>query len=152
MCVHLNLLNTIWQAVLAYVRLFGCSHVFIGRCWCAQKTTNVCRKCTQFPHTLTKNVPEGCRASLLPIQKQRIYAMALSPRPPTLPSPHTDEKDAAGLPLTCRAVFVIGKDKKLKLQVVNPITQTLNAVCKIGVGHGFGTVSSAVNHSIFRHF
>jgi 1-Cys peroxiredoxin 6 len=31
-----------------------------------------------------------------------------------------DEKDAAGLPLTCRSVFVIGPDKKLKLAILYP--------------------------------
>lgn len=33
-----------------------------------------------------------------------------------------DEKDAAGLPLTCRAVFIIGPDKKLKLSILYPAT------------------------------
>ncbi len=33
-----------------------------------------------------------------------------------------DEKDAAGLPLTCRAVFVIGPDKRLKLSILYPAT------------------------------
>jgi 1-Cys peroxiredoxin 6 len=33
-----------------------------------------------------------------------------------------DEKDAAGLPLTCRAVFVIGPGKKLKLSILYPAT------------------------------
>ena len=33
-----------------------------------------------------------------------------------------DERDAAGLPLTCRAVFVIGPDKRLKLSILYPAT------------------------------
>ncbi|CAI8056709.1 Peroxiredoxin-6 [Geodia barretti] len=30
------------------------------------------------------------------------------------------EKDKAGLPLTCRAVFIVGPDKKLKLSILYP--------------------------------
>lgn len=36
------------------------------------------------------------------------------------------EKDNAGLPLTCRAVFIIGPDKKLKLSMLYPATTGRN--------------------------
>ncbi|EDO47205.1 predicted protein [Nematostella vectensis] len=37
-----------------------------------------------------------------------------------------DEKDSKGLPLTCRAVFIIGPDKKLKLSILYPATTGRN--------------------------
>ncbi|CAL1280649.1 unnamed protein product [Larinioides sclopetarius] len=37
-----------------------------------------------------------------------------------------DEKDKAGMPLTCRAVFIIGPDKKLKLSILYPATTGRN--------------------------
>ena len=37
-----------------------------------------------------------------------------------------DEKDAAGLPLTCRSVFIIGPDKRLKLALLYPATTGRN--------------------------
>ncbi len=36
------------------------------------------------------------------------------------------EKDSAGIPLTCRAVFVVGPDKKLKLSILYPATTGRN--------------------------
>ena len=36
------------------------------------------------------------------------------------------EKDKAGLPLTCRAVFIIAPDKKLKLSILYPATTGRN--------------------------
>lgn len=31
-----------------------------------------------------------------------------------------DEKDSAGMPLTCRSLFIVGPDKKLKLAILYP--------------------------------
>lgn len=37
-----------------------------------------------------------------------------------------DEKDSKGIPLTCRAVFVIGPDRRLKLSILYPATTGRN--------------------------
>lgn len=37
-----------------------------------------------------------------------------------------DEKDTSGMPLTCRAVFIVGPDHKLKLSILYPATTGRN--------------------------
>lgn len=37
-----------------------------------------------------------------------------------------DEQTSEGLPLTCRAVFILGPDKKLKLSMLYPATTGRN--------------------------
>ncbi|MRC57037.1 redoxin domain-containing protein, partial [Bacillus thuringiensis] len=37
-----------------------------------------------------------------------------------------DEKDNKGMPLSCRAVFIVGPDKRLKLSILYPATTGRN--------------------------
>jgi 1-Cys peroxiredoxin 6 len=37
-----------------------------------------------------------------------------------------DEKDSSGMPVTCRAVFIVAPDKKLKLSILYPATTGRN--------------------------
>lgn len=65
----------------------------------------------------------GCADVPYPIiaDKDRTLAVKLGMLDPA-------EKDKAGLPLTCRAVFIIGLDKKLKLSMLYPATTGRNFV------------------------
>lgn len=40
-----------------------------------------------------------------------------------------DEKDKAGMPLTARAVFIVGPDHKVKLSILYPATTGRNFEC-----------------------
>ena len=45
-----------------------------------------------------------------------------------------DERTAAGLPLTCRAVFIIAPDKKMKLSILYPATTGRNFALVLDTG------------------
>ena len=44
-----------------------------------------------------------------------------------------DERDNTGIPLTARAVFIVGPDKKLKLSILYPATtgRNFSEVCSL---------------------
>lgn len=69
------------------------------------------------------NAQAGCAGEELPYpviaDKDRSLAVQLGMVDPV-------EKDAAGLPLTARAVFIVGPDKKLKLSILYPATTGRN--------------------------
>eukprot|EP00281_Chroomonas_sp_CCMP1168_P018946 CAMPEP_0206234272 /NCGR_PEP_ID=MMETSP0047_2-20121206/12503_1 /ASSEMBLY_ACC=CAM_ASM_000192 /TAXON_ID=195065 /ORGANISM="Chroomonas mesostigmatica_cf, Strain CCMP1168" /LENGTH=221 /DNA_ID=CAMNT_0053658349 /DNA_START=48 /DNA_END=713 /DNA_ORIENTATION=+ len=56
-----------------------------------------------------------------------------------------DEKDAKGLAMTCRAVFVIGPDKKLKLSILYPAStgRNFNEVLRV-----VDSLQLTANHSV----
>mmetsp|Transcript_2251 Transcript_2251/g.8046 ORF Transcript_2251/g.8046 Transcript_2251/m.8046 type:complete len:224 (-) Transcript_2251:124-795(-) len=54
-------------------------------------------------------------------------------------------KDAAGLPMTCRAVFIIGPDKKLKLSLLYPAStgRNFNEIIRV-----IDSLQLTANHSV----
>lgn len=88
-----------------------------GVCVCVGMNVSLMRLC--FQDVLAYNCIEGDFPFPIVADPERELAVALGMVDPK-------EKDAAGMPLTCRAVFIIGPDKKLKLSILYPATTGRN--------------------------
>jgi len=84
----------------------SCDNVLSHKIWIEDIKAYVCLKDEGFPFPIISD-------------EKRDLAVKLGMIDP-------DEKDKAGLPLTCRAVFIIGPDKRLKLSLLYPATTGRN--------------------------